>query len=177
MIEPTNLLRHSLRNADITSSLDKNGIFLLPNRFRSLIGDRIVIFYQGLPGVLRVMNLSKYDEYAMSYEKMFSKTNMEGMIYLHLVVRKALPVSIDSSDRIMIPSELRQSAEFGAGKIHLLLNNGEGDFEIYAEAAYKEFTKNPAGFRAEELENEELLFEKAVLREQKIQSLMGGLKS
>ena len=176
MIEPTNLLRHSLRNADITSSLDKNGIFLLPNRFRSLIGDRIVIFYQGLPGVLRVMNLSEYDEYAMLYKKMFSVTNNDGKFYRQLVVSNAHEVSIDSSDRIMIPAELRQASGIGAGKIYLISNDVDG-CSIYSESAYKEFNDNPAGFRAEQREKEELLFEKAVLREQKIQSLMGGLKS
>jgi DNA-binding transcriptional regulator/RsmH inhibitor MraZ len=165
----------TLNNCD-TSSLDDKGRARLPNRFRSMIGDRIHIFYQGWSGVLRVMSPANYEVFNTWFERSFSDKNPDGMLYKLFQINSAREIVIDSSDRIMIPSELRQAAEIGAGKIYLLSNRG-GDFYIYTEAAYKEFIDNPLGFRAKQRADEEQLLEKAVLREQKIQSLMGGLKS
>jgi hypothetical protein len=72
----------------------------------------------------------------------------------------------------MIPSELRQAAEIGPGKIYIL-NNGEGDFSIYTEAAYKEFNDNPFEFRAGIRKQIKELFKSALSMEQDLMSISG----
>jgi DNA-binding transcriptional regulator/RsmH inhibitor MraZ len=94
-----------------------------------MMGERIHIFYQGLSGVLRVMGPVKYKEFDSKSQSRFSDENGDGLLYRQMLINSAREIVIDSSDRIMIPSELRQAAEIGPGKIYIL-NNGEGDFTL-----------------------------------------------
>jgi DNA-binding transcriptional regulator/RsmH inhibitor MraZ len=160
-----------LNNCD-TSSLDDKGRARLPNRFRSMMGERIHIFYQGLSGVLRVMGPVKYKEFDSKSQSRFSDENGDGLLYRQMLINSAREIVIDSSDRIMIPSELRQAAEIGPGKIYIL-NNGEGDFSIYTEAAYKEFNDNPFEFRAGIRKQIKELFKSALSMEQDLMSISG----
>ena len=93
---------------EYSHNLDAKGRIIIPSKFRSELGDHIVVT-RGLDGCLSVYTMEKWNEL---YEKLLKlpTTKKEARMYVHMMTSKASECEFDNQGRISLPQSLIKEA-------------------------------------------------------------------
>lgn len=146
--------------------MDDKGRIRIPESAKSVLGEEPTAIYQGIPGVLKLMDRHQYESYRLEIIEMFHSANTDAQAYREHMTSNKRFLNYDSGDRITIPADLRKSWKVNAGKVVIVANGTE--CLIYGEAEYNAKEENAREWRRSERRLQAEMYSDALSMEQMI---------
>jgi len=152
--------------------VDDKGRITLHREFVEALGSQVTLVCD-VSNVIRMYPADQFNETQMNAKRRFSPDNTAANYYFTVLYSDARRVEIDSSNRMPIPADHRNSMELDAEGCVVIASGRE--FMILSKAAYKSYKASPLKFMASQREEMELLRKKAFEEEEELRRLERSL--